>query len=585
MEILNKQLTRVWRRLWLQSWLNNLGWCWVGAFTACFAALLIPKIWFLPYTFDSWARIWMIGAAIAAVLVSLLRSWMTSPTRLATAVELDRRLSLRERCSSTLELRSEDRESAVGQALIEDTSNQLQRIDVRDHFPIRPAPQIGWTALPLAACIALFWVPDADLTSTLVAGKSPSQPLVNVKNSTQPILKAIQKKRQDAEEAGDLETAEEFKRIEEKINALQNAKEADQKKIIADLNSIKQELQQKRDALGGGDRMKKSLENLKDLDKGPAEKLAKALKDGDLEQAEKELERMIEDLKSGSQDAEQSKQLEKQLDQLQKALNEAQAKREQAKQDAKRELAKAEREGNTEKIAALRKQLEKLGDGEKEAKAMEKIQGKLAKAQEAMKEGDKQAAAKALEELKEEIGEMGENQENAEELEEMLEQFEDAKNASKCSECQGEGCSECQKGSKGGQGKNGQNGQKGQKGKGKGKGDKKGEPGDGMGEGQGFGDRDEEESGFKDYDARVRDEMRKGETVNGGKTEGKNRKGITREEAREAVLTSQPDEPDAIENIQLPKAQRDQLKEYFNSLRGEKTAGEKNGDENKGAEK
>ena len=167
----------------------------------------------------------------------------------------------------------------------------------------------------------------------------------------------------------------------------------------------------------------------------------------------------------------------------------------------------------------------------------------------------------------------------------MLEQFEDAKNASKCSECQGEGCSECQKGSKGGQGKNGQNGQKGQKGKGKGKGDKKGEPGDGMGEGQGFGDRDEEESGFKDYDARVRDEMRKGETVNGGKTEGKNRKGITREEAREAVLTSQPDEPDAIENIQLPKAQRDQLKEYFNSLRGEKTAGEKNGDENKGAEK
>ena len=109
----------------------------------------------------------------------------------------------------------------------------------------------------------------------------------------------------------------------------------------------------------------------------------------------------------------------------------------------------------------------------------------------------------------------------------------------------------------------GYKGGKGGKGKGK-------EPGDGMGEGKGEGDRDEEESEFKDYDAQVRDEMRKGETVNGGKTGGKNRKGATREEARQAVLSAQPDEPDAIENIQLPKAQRDQLKEYFNSLRGEK---------------
>jgi hypothetical protein len=162
--------------------------------------------------------------------------------------------------------------------------------------------------------------------------------------------------------------------------------------------------------------------------------------------------------------------------------------------------------------------------------------------------------------MKEQIGELSENQANSEELEEMLEQFEEAKNASKCEQCQGEGCSECQKGSKGSQGKKGQ---RGEKGKGKEKGN-----GDGMGEGRGEGDRDEEESEFNEYDAQVRDQIRKGETVNGGKVGGKNRKGVTREEARDAVLSSQPDEPDAIENIQLPKAQRDQLKEYFNSLRG-----------------
>ncbi|MCU0709686.1 MAG: hypothetical protein MUF23_15455, partial [Pirellula sp.] len=341
METLHKQVSRAWRRMWLQSWLNSLGWCLIVAFSVCFVALLIPKLWFLPFTFASWSRNWLVGAGIGAVLVSLLVSWLRRPSKLVSAVELDKRYALRERCSSAMELRSEDRDSAFGQALVADAQHQLERIDVRDQFPVRPAPQVAWTALPIAACMAMFWVPDAELSVDKLLGKSPSQPLVNVKNSTEPILKAIQKKRQEAQDAGDLETAEEFKRIEEKLHSLQNANEADRKKIIADLNAMKQELQQKRDALGGADRMKKSMEGLKNLDQGPAEKLAKALQNGDFDQAEKELEKMIDGLKSGSLDADQAKKLEKQLEQMQKALEEAQSKREAAKRDAELELEKA----------------------------------------------------------------------------------------------------------------------------------------------------------------------------------------------------------------------------------------------------
>jgi hypothetical protein len=32
-------------------------------------------------------------------------------------------------------------------------------------------------------------------------------------------------------------------------------------------------------------------------------------------------------------------------------------------------------------------------------------------------------------------------------------------------------------------------------------------------------------------------------------------------------LAAEPDDPNAVENIALPKAQRDQQKEYFESLR------------------
>lgn len=88
-----------------------------------------------------------------------------------------------------------------------------------------------------------------------------------------------------------------------------------------------------------------------------------------------------------------------------------------------------------------------------------------------------------------------------------------------------------------------------------------------------MGDRAEKETGVKEYDAQVREQMRKGETVSGGESKGRNRKGISREELKEAVRSSKPDAPDAIENLDLPKAAREQLREYFDSLRDGKSAG------------
>lgn len=69
------------------------------------------------------------------------------------------------------------------------------------------------------------------------------------------------------------------------------------------------------------------------------------------------------------------------------------------------------------------------------------------------------------------------------------------------------------------------------------------------------------------YDSQIRDQMQKGENVYGGKAIGPNRKGISREKAKEIVLAAEPEDPNAVENIALPKAQRDQQKEYFESLR------------------
>lgn len=97
--------------------------------------------------------------------------------------------------------------------------------------------------------------------------------------------------------------------------------------------------------------------------------------------------------------------------------------------------------------------------------------------------------------------------------------------------------------------------------------------GRGLGEGQGSGERPEEAEDVDFFDSRVRDQMKKGETVYGGKVGGDNRKGTTQSEVQDAVLTSLSEEPEPLDDTPLPKLQREHSRDYFNSLR-EGSAGE-----------
>jgi len=622
MDKIRQQVAIASRRLFLQSWLGWLNWAVLFSFAAAFVLLLLPKLVAIKNLPDRWETICWVGAGIVSVLAASLAAWAKRPSALHAAVEIDRRYRLNERCSSVFSIGDQERESPVGQALLDDAQRQLERIDLRDHFPVRPAPQWAWVVLPVAACFALSWVPDVSSEAKgALAQKRKSDPLVTVKNATEPILKTLQKKIEQAAEDGDQEAADEFKRLQQQVQKLQNDPNPDPKKVIADLNEVKKELQQKKASIGDSEEFKESLDSLKDLDKGPAESMAKAMQDGDFEQAKQELAQLAAKMSEGKLDAEQTKQLQNQLEQLRDAMREARNKREELLDDAKRELDDAQREGNTQKIANLRKKIEKLEASDRTSQSMQKLEQQLSDLDQALESGDSQKASEAMESMQSEFEKLAEGQSAADELEEMIRELEGAKESSKCPECDGEGCPECQGGkegskSKSGNGKKGSKDSKGKDGKGKdgkgkdgkdgegeedgegdgdsngdgkgkgkksgsGKGKSKGKgqggegegEGDGEGEGRGVGDRAEKETGVKEYDAQVREQMRKGETVSGGESKGRNRKGISREELQEAVRSSKPDAPDAIENLDLPKAAREQLREYFDSLRDGKSAG------------
>lgn len=626
MDKIRQQVAIASRRLFLQSWLGWLNWAVLFSFAAAFVLLLLPKLVAIKNLPDEWETICWVGAGIVSVLAASLAAWAKRPSALHAAVEIDRRYRLNERCSSVFSIGDQERESPVGQALLDDAQRQLERIDLRDHFPVRPAPQWAWVVLPVAACFALSWVPDVSSEAKgALAQRRKSDPLVTVKNATEPILKTLQKKIEQAAEDGDQEAADEFKRLQQQVQKLQNDPNPDPKKVIADLNEVKKELQQKKASIGDSEEFKESLDSLKDLDKGPAESMAKAMQDGDFEQAKQELAQLAAKMSEGKLDAEQTKQLQNQLEQLRDAMREARNKREELLDDAKRELDDAQREGNTQKIANLRKKIEKLEASDRTSQSMQKLEQQLSDLDQALESGDSQKASEAMESMQSEFEELAKGQSAADELEEMIRELEGAKESSKCPECDGEGCPECQGGKEGSKSKSG-NGKKGSKdstgkdgkgkagkgkdgegkdgedgegeedgegdgdgnGDGKGKGKKsssdkgkskgKGQggegdgEGDGEGEGRGVGDRAEKETGVKEYDAQVREQMRKGETVSGGESKGRNRKGISREELQEAVRSSKPDAPDAIENLDLPKAAREQLREYFDSLRDGKSA-------------
>ena len=98
-------------------------------------------------------------------------------------------------------------------------------------------------------------------------------------------------------------------------------------------------------------------------------------------------------------------------------------------------------------------------------------------------------------------------------------------------------------------------------------GDKGKKSGDGKGKGRGQGERDEEETDKSFYDTRVAADAKKGQSVRVGDASGPNKAGKSLESIKEEVRASLAKPPDSIEDVTLPRDQRENAKQYFERLR------------------
>jgi hypothetical protein len=544
MDQIRKQVARARRRLWLELFLSRLVKCWFTTLLVAAVAIAIPKLVAVENLPAQWNAWWLGGSLAAGLVAALAWTVVRGRSELEAAMEIDRRFELRERVASSLSLPPEMAESDAGRALTADALRAVNRLAIDDRFRI----QLGRAAwLPLGpALLALMLVAFVD-NKQAQSSVDPHDKLTKqeLSNSTNELRKRLVQQRKEAAKKGLKDAEDMLLQMDKDIEKIAAKKDMDRKKALVKLNDLANQLAERRQKLGGDNELRKQLAGMKDLNKGPASKLADAMKNGEWDKAKQELAKLQEQLNLGKMDEATKKALEKQISQMQKKLAEAAANRQQAIDEMKKQIAQMKRDGKLAEAGEMQQKLDKMLRQQAQMKQMGNLAKQLAQCQECMKNGDQQGAAQAMQQMMQQLDEMAQQGLEGEMLDMAMAQLEMAKDAMGCKDCQGMGCQACQ-------------------GMGMRMGDR---PGRGMGEGIGFGPRPEERNKTGMRDSQVKQNTRRGAAVIAGEADGPNMRGNVREAIKQemAAQGSEPADPQVIE--QLPKSHRENAKDYFDRLR------------------
>ena len=471
MDQIRKQVSRARRRLWVELFLNRLIRCWFVTLLVAATAIAIPRLVAIENLPEQWTAWWMGGALGVGLLVALVWTWVRGRSELEAAMEIDRRFELKERIASSLSLPPDAAETPAGRALLNDALRSIGRLEIDQRFRI----QVGRAAwLPFGpALLAVLLVvlvdnKQAQSSSDPGATKLSKQEL---KNTTQSLRKPLVDLKKEAAKKGLKEAEALLLEVDKKVEKLAENPLKKQQALVK-LNDLAKQLSDRREKLGGDNEMKKQLAGMKDFNKGPADKMVDAMKNGEWDKAKQELEKLKNQLKDGKLDEAAQKELMKQMEQLKQKLEQAAAERKQAIEEIKKQVEQQKQKGNLAEAGKLQQKLDQLQKQQKQSQKLGQMAQKLAEAQQAMQKGDKQAAAQAMQQMMQQMEAMQKEMTEGEMLDAAMDQLEMAKNAMGCQDCMGEGCKMCQ---------------------GEGMGQKFGKiPGMGMGRGRGTGPRPDE---------------------------------------------------------------------------------------------
>lgn len=509
-------------------------------------AIAIPALRVMDMDYQLWTQSWIVGSVAVALMVAAGYTFVKAPTADNVAAEVDRRFGLRERLSSSLRMTSSDQQSDFGLALQQDASRRAEQLAIADRFELRPK-KIGWLPLAIVPVLAIVLMLVEPMQPTNASSSDPVSriEMKQVKTVAQKLRKRIEQQKRKADAQGLSEAKEMYERMQSDLDKLTNKKSMNRKDAMIAINDLKKQLDDRRKELGSSDQMRKALSQMNGLQRGPGDKVIKAIEKGEFGKAEDLIKQLSQKMKDGKLSDKEKEQLQNQVKQMAQAMQKAAQEHERKKQELKEEIEKAKNQGRGADAAKMQQQLNQMQQRDSQMQKMGQMAQAMKQASDAMKSGDAQAAAEAMEKMADQLGEMSQEMSELEDLNETLGDLSQSKNQMRCKSCQGDGCKQCQGG-------------------GFGEGD---QPGDGLGKGAGKGDRPESEGDTNTYETQVRGKVKKGKAIIAGFADGPNRKGVTREDIQSAIQSQVSDESDPSENQTLPRSEREHAQQYFDRLR------------------
>jgi len=532
MEELRKQVRRAQWWLGVQRFLKMLGWCLFGTLAA--AALVIAVDKFRPLGVEAWV------CCSVAVAVGLLAAggWavLTGRGPIDAAIEIDRRFVLKERVSSALALSEQERRTDVGRALTEDAVRSVKRIDVGDQFQVSPGRQILLPLVPAAVAalvVLLVHPPGAGNPNAVIAGHTVNR---QVRNTADSLREKLVEKRKRAEAEGLAEAQQLFERLQQDIDPLAAFSEGDRKPALVKLNDLARQLHERRSLLGGAENVQKQLNQLKNLDRGPADKMLDELARGNFNEALKQLRQLKEDLAGGNLGDEQRRQLAEQLEQFERKLQELVDAHRKAEEDLDKQIQQARQQGREDLAEQLQEQLNKLRQQMPQMNQLADMADKLGQCAQCIRDGELADAEAAFNDLEAELGDLRDQLQELDMLDDAMDQLAQCRNQMNCGLCGGKGCEACMGGM-------------------------------GLGDGRGAGPRPEEETPVNFRDTRTAQKIGRGGASVVGEVEGPNVKGDVRQELQEQFESARREPADPLTDQRMPRKHREHALEYFDRFR------------------
>jgi hypothetical protein len=557
MEKLQRQVARARRRLILGQFFAALAWCWTAALAVSAIGLAVAKLFPLNVDGRIWTIAWIGGALAAGTVATAIWTWIGRRDPLFAAIEIDRRFGLKERVSSVLALSQKELDTEAGQALLSDAVRRVERVDIPGRFAV---PISKRNFLPLAPALVVFgltFLADKGRPTEAVVNVTP-QAAAQVHDSAEVLRRKLAQQRKEATEKGLQDAGDLFKKIEEGIKDLASKQGVDRKQALVQLNDLAKQLESRKKELGGDDKLKQELNQMKDMKNGPAEKLADTLKNGKFQKALNELQKLEDELKADKLDPKDQAQMAKQLETMKQALDKMTEKHEQVQQDLKKQIEQMKSSGQTADAKRLQKQLDQLQQQAPQMDQLKQMAQQLGQVAKSMKEGKQGEAGKALDKMAKQIQSLKRQADEQQMIDQALDEVAECRSSMTCD--------------KPGDAKDGDG--KDRDGNGGGDGFKQGSDNDklagevgGGGPGRASGHRPEKATGVKFYDSKVAQKTGQGAAVITGEADGPNLKGKVRAQIQAEMDSAKHEDSDPLTGQRLPRSQRDFAKEYFDSLR------------------